>query len=195
MKSPHSKTSKKAKFVKHLPFEVAKTISEAKFIAEDLAEANRYNYRGVALLAGDANVGVGDSIYLDNLDQNMSGYWTVIAVKHIFGGGNQTYQLEVLVGADSIGDSDPNIGKNLGKRDFEAELSKQSLKPKGAKLNNYSIGVNNGKTDLGVKKTKSFKNIPGPNTKPLATKYSPNIYKNDVPDFSQVARQVTWTAK
>ena len=194
MKSPHSKTSKKAKFVKHLPFEVAKTISEAKFIAEDLAEANRYNYRGIALLQGDANVGVGDSIYLDNLDQNMSGYWVVIAVKHIFSGGNQSYQIEALVGADSIGDSDPSIGKNLGKRDFEAELSGQSLKPKGSKLNNYSIGVNNGKIDLGVKKTKSFKNTPSPNTKPLATKYSPNIYKNEVPDFSQVGRQVTWTA-
>ena len=39
--SPHSKTSQKAKFVKHLPFEVATTISEAKFIAQDLAEADR----------------------------------------------------------------------------------------------------------------------------------------------------------
>lgn len=193
--SPHSKTSQKAKFVKHLPFEVATTISDAKFIAQDLAEANRYNYRGVALLMGDANVKVGESIYLDNLDQNMSGYWTVIAVSHLFGGGTYTYQMEVLVGTDSLGGSDPAIGKNSGKRDFEAELSKQSLKPKGSKLNSYPIGVNNGKTDLGVKKTKSSKNIPGPNARPLATTYTPNIYKNEVPDFSQVARQVTWRAK
>jgi len=194
-KSPHSKPSQKAKFVKHLPFEVAKTVSEAKFIAEDLAEANRYNYRGIALLLGDANVNVGESIYLDNLDQDMSGYWTVIAVSHLFGGGNYTYQMEVLVGADSLGGADPTIGKKLGKRDFESELSKQSLKPKGSKLNNYSIGVNNGKIDLGLKKTKSAKNIPGTNARPLATSYKPNIYKNDTPDFSQVARQVTWRAK
>jgi hypothetical protein len=194
-KSPHSKPSQKAKFVKHLPFEVAKTVSEAKFIAEDLAEANRYNYRGVALLLGDANVNVGESIYLDNLDQDMSGYWTVIAVSHLFGGGNYTYQMEVLVGADSLGGADPSIGKKLGKRDFESELSKQSLKPKGSKLNNYAIGVNNGKVDLGLKKTKSAKNIPGTNAKALATSYKPNIYKNEVPDFSQVARQVTWRAK
>jgi hypothetical protein len=194
-KNPHSKTSQKAKFVKHLPFEVAKTVSEAKFIAEDLAEANRYNYRGVALLMGDANVNVGESIYLDNLDQNMSGYWTVIAISHLFGSGNYTYQMEVLVGADSLGNADPNIGKNPGKRDFEAELSNQSLKPKGSKLNNYAIGVNNGKIDVGLKKTKSAKNIPGPAARPLATSYTPNIYKNDTPDFSQVARQVTWRAK
>jgi hypothetical protein len=193
--SPHSKTSQNAKFVKHLPFEVAKTISEAKFIAQDLAEAERYAYRGVAILLGDANVNVGESIYLDNLDQNMAGYWNVISVSHSFGGGNNTYQMEVLVGTDSLGNPNPTIGKNLGKRDFEAELSKQSLKPKGSKLNNYPIGVNNGKTDLGVKKTKSSKNISGPNTRPLATTYTPNIYKNEVPDFSQVARQVTWKAK
>jgi len=193
--SPHSKTSQKAKFVKHLPFEVASTIAEAKFIAQDLAEANRYNYRGVALLMGDANVNVGESIYLDNLDQSMSGYWTVIAVSHMFGGGDYTYQMEVLVGTDSLGGADPNIGKNSGKRNFESELSKQSLKPKGSKLNNYPIGVNNGKTDLGVKKTKSAKTIPGTNARHLATTYTPNIYKNEVPDFSQVSRQVTWRAK
>jgi hypothetical protein len=193
--SPHSKTSQKAKFVKHLPFEVAGTISEAKFIAQDLAEANRYNYRATALLMGDPNVNVGESIYLDNLDQNMSGYWTVLAITHLFGGGSYTYQMEVLVGTDSLGDANSAIGKNPGKRDFEAELSNQSLKPKGSKLNNYPIGVNNGRTDLGVKNNKSTKNIPGPNARALATKYSPNIYKNDVPDFSQVARQVTWKAK
>ena len=194
-KNPHSKTSQKAKFVKHLPFEVAKTVSEAKFIAEDLAEANRYNYRAVVLLLGDANVAVGETIYLDNLDQNMSGYWNVISISHLFGGGNYTYQMEVLVGTDSLGGADSNAGKKPGKRDFEAELSNQSLRPKGSKLNNYAIGVNNGKIDVGLKKTKSAKNIAGPNARPLATSYTPNIYKNDKPDFSQVARQVTWRAK
>lgn len=193
--NPHSKTSQKAKFVKHLPFEVASTISEAKFIAEDLAEANRYNYRATALLLGNPNVSVGESIYLDNLDQNMSGYWTVLAVTHLFGGGSYTYQIEVEIGTDSLGQSNPNIGKTSGKRDFESELSNQSLKPKGSKLNNYPIGVNNGKTSLGVKNTRSTKNIPGTNARPLATTYSANIYKNEVPDFSQVARQVTWKAK
>jgi len=192
--SPHSKTSQKAKFVKHLPFEVATTISDAKFIAQDLAEANRYNYRGVAILMGDASVSVGESIYLDNLDQNMSGYWTVLEVTHLFGGGSYTYQMEVLVGTDSLGGADPSIGKKAGKRDFEAELSKQSLNPKGSKLNSYPIGVNNGKTNLGVKNTKSAKTIPSPNARPLATTYSPNIYKNEIPDFSQVTRQVTWKA-
>lgn len=195
MKNPHSKGIKKGKFVRHLPFEVAKTVSEAKFIAEDLAEAARYNYRATVTLAGDADVSVGETIYLDNLDQGMSGYWTVLSVQHLFGSGNVAYQIKALVGTDTIGDADASISKSLGKRDFEAELSNQSLKSKKAKLNNYTIGVNNGKTDLGVKPTKSSKNIPGPNAKPLATKYTPNIYKNEVPDFSRVSRQVTWTAQ
>lgn len=195
MKNPHSKGPKKAKFVRHLPFEVAKTVSEAKFIADDLAEAVRYNYRGVVTLNGDANVSVGETIYLDNLDQGMSGYWTVLSVKHLFGGGNNTYIIKAVVGTDVLGDTDASISKSIGKRDFEAELSNQSLKPKKPRLNNNTIGVNNGKADLGVKPTKSFKNTPGPNAKPLATKYTPNIYKNEVPDFSQATRQVTWTAR
>jgi hypothetical protein len=195
MSSPHSKQPKKAKFVKHLPFEVASSLSDAKFIAEDIAEGYRYNYRGTATLAGNANVKVGEVIYLDNLDQNMSGYWTVLSVSHIFGSGNMAYQIQVELGADKVGDSDPSAGKNLGKRDFEAELANQSLNTKGAKLNNYSIGVNNGKTDLGVKPTKSFKNVPSPNARPAPTKYTPNIYKGEVPDFSQVRREVSWSAK
>jgi hypothetical protein len=105
------------------------------------------------------------------------------------------YQVQVELGADKVGDSDPSAGKNLGKRDFEAELANQSLNTKGAKLNNYSIGVNNGKTDLGVKPTKSFKNVPSPNARPAASKYTPNIYKGEVPDFSQIRREVSWSAK
>jgi hypothetical protein len=195
MTSPHSKQPKKAKFVKHLPFEVATSLADAKYIAEDIAEGYRYNYRGTVTLAGDANVQVGEVIYLDNLDQGMSGYWTVLEVSHLFGSGNMAYQLEVSIGADKLGDADAAAGTNSGKRDFEAELANQSLTTKGAKLNNYSIGVNNGKTDLGVKATKSFKNVPAPNARPAATKYTPNIYRGEVPDFSQVRREVTWSAK
>lgn len=195
MTSPHSKPTPKAKFVKHLPFEVATTLSDAKYIAEDIAESYRYKYRASALLAGDANVKVGEVIYLDGLDQNMSGYWTVLEADHIFGSGNRAYQLSVRLGADKIGDSDPNAGTTTGKRDFEAELSNQSLTTKGSKLNNYSIGVNNGRTDLGVKKTPSSKNKPSPTKTPAATSYTPNIYKGEVPDFSNVRRQVTWSAK
>jgi hypothetical protein len=195
MTSPHSKPTPKAKFVKHLPFEVATTLSDAKYIAEDIAESHRYKYRASALLAGDANVKVGEIIYLDGLDQNMSGYWTVLEATHVFGSGNRAYQLDVKLGADKIGDSDANAGTTTGKRDFEAELSNQSLATKGSKLNNYSIGVNNGKTDLGVKKTPSSKNKPSPTKTPAATSYTPNIYKGEVPDFSNVRRQVTWSAK
>jgi hypothetical protein len=195
MTSPHSKPTSKAKFVKHLPFEVATSLSDAKYIAEDIAESYRYNYRASALLAGDANVKVGEVIYLDGLDQNMSGYWTVLEASHTFGWGNRAYQIEVKLGADKIGDSNVAAGTTSSKRDFESELSNQSLTTKGSKLNNYSIGVNKGKTDLGVKKTPSSKNKPSPTKTPAATSYTPNIYKGEVPDFSNVRRQVTWSAK
>jgi hypothetical protein len=194
MTSPHSNNSNKNKFVKHFPFEVAVSSAEAKLIADDMAENLKYLYRGRALLAGDANVKVGETIYLDNLEQGMSGYWVVLEVSHLFGSGNKNYQMEIILGSDKVGDSSPTAGKNSGKRDFSAELANQSLDAKQPRLTSYSVGVNGGKTDLGVKKAKTIKNVASPSKAPTATKYTPNIYKGEVPDSSQVKRKVTWTS-
>jgi hypothetical protein len=191
----HSSSTNKATFVRHLPFESATSLADAKYIATDRAETYRYKYRGVAVLAGDAGVKVGQLIYLDGLEQGMSGYWTVLRVDHLFGSGNASYQLEVLVGTDKLGDVSNNVGADTEVRDFAAELAEQSLDPAGSTLADYSFGVNAGAVESSVSYAPSSK-VVAPAYAPAApTAYEPNIYKDEVPNFASVKRTTTWAAK
>ena len=191
----HSSAVNKTAFLQHLPFESATSLSDAKYIASDRAEAFRYKYTATALLVGNAAVKPGTLIYLDNVEQGMSGYWTVLRVDHVFASGNQAYQLNVVLGADKLGDVNTSIGADTEIRDFAAELGEQSLDAGESNLNDYSFGVNAGKIESYASYEKSSK-VVNPNYKAAApTSYTPNIYKNDVPDFSAVKRTVTWSAK
>jgi hypothetical protein len=195
MAATHSSATNKATFLKHLPFESATNLSDAKYIATDRAEAHRYKYRAVAVLAGNAGVKVGHLIYLDKLSQGMSGYWTVLRVDHIFGSGNAAYQLEVLLGTDKLGDVSKTIGSNTEVRDFAAELAEQSLDAGPSMLNDYSFGINAGKIESSAVYAPSSK-VVKPAYSPVApTTYTPNIYKDEVPNVSSVKRTITWAAK
>lgn len=191
----HSSSTNKATFLKHLPFESATTLSDAKYIATDRAEAHRYKYRATAVLAGNADVKVGHLIYLDQLEQGMSGYWTVLQVTHVFGSGNMSYQLEVLLGTDKLGDVSKNIGTNTEVRDFAAELAEQSLDSAPSMLNDYSFGINAGKVESSAKYAPSSKVVPAAYLSPAPTSYSPNIYKDEVPNMAAIKRTTSWVAK
>jgi len=195
MTTTHSSSTNKATFVKHLPFESATSLSDAKYIATDRAETYRYKYRGVAVLAGDAGVKVGHLIYLDGLEQGMSGYWTVLRVDHLFGSGNAAYQLEVLLGTDKLGDVSNNIGQDTEVRDFAAELAEQSLDPADSNLTDYSFGINAGTVESSVSYAPSSKVVTPAYASPSPTSYTPNIYVDEVPNFSSVKRTTTWAAK
>jgi hypothetical protein len=195
MATTHSSTTNKATFLKHLPFESATTLSDAKYIATDRAETYRYKYRATAVLAGNAAVKVGQLIYLDKLSQGMSGYWTVLRVDHLFGSGNSAYQLEVLLGTDKLGDVSTTIGSNTEVRDFSSELAGQSLDSSSAMLNDYSFGVTSGSVESSAVYAPSSKVVPAAYMPAPATSYSPDIYKNDIPDFSSIKRTTTWVAK
>lgn len=195
MATTHSSSTNKATFIRHLPFESATSLADAKYIATDRAETYRYKYRGVAILAGDAGVKVGQLIYLDGLSQGMSGYWTVLRVDHVFGSGNASYQLEVLLGTDILGDVSDNVGADTEVRDFAAELAEQSLDAAPSTLTDYSFGINAGKVESSVAYAPSSK-VVAPAYAPAApTSYDPDIYKNEVPNFSSVKRTTTWAAK
>jgi hypothetical protein len=195
MTTTHSSSTNKATFIRHLPFESATSLADAKYIATDRAETYRYKYRGVAILAGDAGVKVGQLIYLDGLSQGMSGYWTVLRVDHVFGSGNASYQLEVLLGTDILGDVSDNVGADTEVRDFAAELAEQSLDAAPSTLTDYSFGINAGKVESSVAYAPSSK-VVAPAYAPAApTSYDPDIYKNEVPNFSSVKRTTTWAAK
>jgi hypothetical protein len=189
----HSSTTNKATFLKHLPFESATSLSDAKYIASDRAEALRYKYRAIARLTGNSGVKPGQLIYLDGLYQGMSGYWTVLRAEHLFGSGNATYQIEVLLGTDKLGEVSTSIGANTEVRDFSAELADQSLDSGASTLTDYSFGVNIGNIESAAVYAQSSKVAPVANAPAAETTYDPDIYKNDVPDFSAVKRTTTWT--
>ena len=191
----HSSSTNKATFLKHLPFESATTLADAKYIATDRAEAHRYKYRATAVIAGNSEVKVGQLIYLDNLQQGMSGYWTVLEATHVFGSGNAAYQLEVLLGTDKLGDVSSNVGQNTEVRDFAAELAEQSLDAAPSILNDYSFGVNAGKVESSAAYAPSSKVVKAAYAASPATSYTSNIYETEIPDFSSVKRTTTWAAK
>jgi len=191
----HSSSTNKATFLKHLPFESATTLADAKYIATDRAEAYRYKYRATAVIAGNSEVKVGQLVYLDNLQQGMSGYWTVLEATHVFGSGNAAYQLEVLLGTDKLGDVSSTVGQNTEVRDFAAELAEQSLDAAPSILNDYSFGVNAGKVESSAAYAPSSKVVKAAYAASPATSYTPNIYETEIPDFSSVKRTTTWAAK
>jgi hypothetical protein len=107
-------------FNHHTSFEVSKSLTDAKFIANDAAETYRYKYRAKATLLGDVNVEPYNAIYLAGLSGDMNGYWTVLSVTHLFGDKKIPYALEVELGSDQLGQDDP---AGQGFRDVEGELN------------------------------------------------------------------------
>jgi hypothetical protein len=192
--SSHVNLSNKAAFLKHLPFESATSLSDAKYIASDRSETHRYKYRAAAVLSGNNLVKVGQIIYLDKLEQGMSGYWTVLSAKHVFGTGNAKYQLEVVLGTDVVGDTSeefavPEI------RDFAAEFSEQSLDVTPSILEDYSFGVNNGRIESAATYPRSARTVSPNYAAPTPTTYEKDIYKNETPNFSKIKRTTKWAAK
>ena len=186
MATPHSNsagTAPKAKFVKYQSFESATTLAEAKFIAQDAGEHTRYIYRAKAHLAGNAAVRLGESIYLDNLPHNMSGYWVVTGIEHVFGTGNRAYQMYVELGADMLGDTRPSTALVTDVRDFAAEDSGQSLRPAGSTLNDYDLTITSGVSEEATPTAQSPQNVP-------------LLYaSDDIPNFNAIKRTTTWGAK
>jgi len=196
--NPHSNVTssanQKPKFKKFLPFETASTLTEAKHLANDVAETYRYAYRAQALLAGHADVKVGHVIYLDNLEHGMSGYWTVLSVTHLFGSGNASYQLQVTLGCDVLGDVDPEAKNRAEVRDFDAEFSGKSLFPSNSVLSDYSSNATIGVAEGPTLPKPTAKNVPSAYAPATSTEYTTDLYKDEVPDTSKINRMVTWRA-
>lgn len=198
MISPHTggaESTKRAKFKKHLPFESATTLSEAKYLASDEAESRKYKYRATARLQGNVHIKVGELIYLDGLAHSMSGYWSVIEANHLFNSGNAAYLMDVVLGADVLGDSTESPNLSSGVRDFSEEVSGQSMQPGSSTLLNYDLAINQGKEDTTLMPTPSFKNSPTSYAPAASTTYAADIYKDEIPDFSAVRRTTSWASR
>jgi hypothetical protein len=184
----------KALYDQHLTQEVVNNITEAKQIANDYAANKRYAHRAIVSTVGNANVRPYYPIYLDGLPNGLSGYWTVLSVRHTFGGSPARYMLELEVGTDVIGETDPNAAKAVVTRNVQAELVGQAvggvqepiLVSVDLSPNSSDFAQNYGTTDSTSTTVPSEVAIP--------ESISSNIYAVNPPNFSQIVRKTTWAA-
>ena len=131
-----------AVFKKHHPHEVIKDLVNSKHVAQSYNEANKYQHRAKVSIVGHATLRPYDPIYLDGLPNGMSGYWTVLSVEHVFGGRVANYILNLEVGTDFIGDSDPKAKDRSDTRDVQSDFANQSLTSASSKLVEYNLSPN-----------------------------------------------------
>jgi hypothetical protein len=182
-----------ASFQTHHVFEVASSFADAQHIANDYANANKYQHRAIVGIVGHAPLRPYDPIYLDGLSNGMSGYWTVLKVTHIFGGRPADYMQELLVGTDTLGDTDPDAYKNSAYRDVQSELAGQSLSNADTTLTEYTLSPNSSSltpSDGAVKLTQV--NIDSTVGVPALTGMSP--FADSPPDITQITNVIKWTA-
>jgi hypothetical protein len=179
-------------FEQHHVYEVATTLTDSKYIANDLSNSKRYAYRAKATLVGVASVRPYHPVYLNGLSNGMSGYWTVLAVKHIFGGMPMKYMMEVELGTDTLGDTDPLAGTRSEVRDVQAEISGQSLNIADTVLQDIPLTIN---------ATQLFE-IAGIPTSSIVDPYnatpsntSLGIYAETFPVPKTVSNTTKWTAR
>lgn len=183
----------KAQYTRHHTFEVAKSNTEAKYIANDLANAKRYAYRAKVVVLGNASVRPYDPIYLDSLPNGLSGYWTVLSVKHMFNHIDLQYKMELEVGTDKIGDTSPDAYKATQTRNVEAELAGQSLEPAESMLLEVSGSVNASSLmpDYGNVTPTS---IVTPDQAAVPVTISDDPYQYDSPNYGKDITSSTWVA-
>jgi hypothetical protein len=190
--SSFSKASPKPTYKKHYPFEVAASTNDAKLIAEAQNKNHKYQYMAEVTVVGDATIRPYDPVYLDNLPNGLSGYWTVISVVHRFGGKPGYYMLDLVVGTDKVGETSTLAPKAVAYRDVEGELNDQSITIGGSSLEEFSLSPNESDLPEPVSNLTEPKVTPRANTFPNPTN---NPYSLGSPNFSQVKRTVTWKAK
>lgn len=182
------------RFKRHYVHEVATSLTDSKYIANDLANMKRYAYRAKVTTIGNASLRPYDPIYLDGLPNGLSGYWTVLAVTHVFGGKDSEYKMVIEVGTDKIGDVNPDAYKNAELRDVEGELSGQAIVPGDSVLIDVPVSVNS--TPLvqtyGVS-TPTVAVTPNATAVPASISTNPYTYAAPVPKVKSSV--IKWAAK
>lgn len=194
-------TSPKAKFVRHNVAEVVNTITEARQVANDISGDHKYIHRALVKVVGSPNIRPYDPIYLDGLPNGMSGYWTVLTVQHVFGSHDLLYYLNLEVGTDVLGDTNPNAAKTSSIRNIVAEMNNQSVVPGGTTLINTSLAVNGNTSPispalLAIATTAGVSGVAGTNHSNGSSLVpaTANPFLLSTPNFSAVTRTVSWSS-
>ena len=180
-------------FKKHHPHEVIKDLTSSKHIAQSFNEANKYQHRAKISIVGHATLRPYDPIYLDGLPNGMSGYWTVLSVEHVFGGRVANYIMNLEVGTDIIGDTDPKAKSRSDTRDVQSDFAGQSLTYSSSKLTEYnlspnasSVNPNNGVAVKTAIQNKSQTAVP--------TVAGSTAFKNAAPNINGIKKTAQWSA-
>lgn len=181
----------KAKWKSYNVFEVADSFADSRLIAESISDARRFAYRAKATVVGDCRVKPYEPIYIDGVANGMSGYWTVLSVKHVFGSEIAKYMMELELGTDVLGEVNEEAYKQKQTRDVSGELANQAIKPAESRLVEYSLPVNS--TSL-TTQTIASPNISAPYNALTPDSSSPDLYQTSTPDFSNIPRSVSWVA-
>jgi hypothetical protein len=188
-----SVSATKAVFKTHHVYEVASGLAEAKSIADGFSNVHRWQHRAHVTIVASPNIRPYDPIYLDGLPNGLSGYWTVLSVKHQFGGRPARYLVELEVGTDIIGDTSLTASNKSDTRDVQSDLAGQSLVASEAKLTSYSLSVNGSSLspNNGIVTPTGLSTAPGI-TGLVIDGVTP--YKTSAPNLSGVKRTVQWTS-
>jgi hypothetical protein len=183
------------KFKKHHTREVVTSLAESKQITNDYSDAKRWIHRARVSVVGNVSVKLYQPIYLDGLPNGMSGYWTVLSIRHTFGGIPAKYLLELEVGTDVIGEIDPNAKKSNSLRDVQAEISGQSVtSDPEPQLLDLSLSPNSSNIgeDYGLTSPTA---VNQPEAVGVPETLSNNIYFSKAPNFKIIKRTTTWKSK
>ena len=192
MTASFSKKNTKAAFKKHYPYEVVSNVNDSKLLANALSNTSRYQYTMEVTVIGNSDIRPYDPIYLDNLPNDLSGYWTVLSVTHNFNDSRAYYILDLVVGAETLGDVNPNAGKVVQYRDVESELSGQSLTVAESQLTEISLSPNSSELQ-----DVDYDGV-GPNVTQPSNSFSSivtNPYLIKPPSLKGVKNTVSWSAK
>jgi hypothetical protein len=182
----------KAKFKRHQVHEVIDNLSDARHIGRDYALATRYTHRMLVTIAASPNIRPYDPIYLDGLLNGLSGYWTVLEVQHLFNSPQANYTMKLLVGADVLGDVNPNAGEASQLRNLNDSLINQNITESASTLLDTSFS-----TPVDAANTSSLSLITSDVVAPvgmfmISSTPTTELVSTPTPDFSIVKRPVSW---
>ena len=185
-----SKKNAKIGYKKHYPYEVVSNVNDSKLLADSLSQTHKYQYLMEIHTVGDASIRPYDPVYFDGLPNGLSGYWTVLSVKHRFGGSHGYYMLEMIVGTNTLGEVNSEAAKAVAVRDIEGELGNQSLTVADSILQQIPLSPN--ETDFPEPRP-----LPGPAVSASDLDFPNNTddpYAISPPSFSNVKNSVSWVA-
>lgn len=180
-------------FKTHYPHEVIKDLTNSKQIAQAFSDTKKYQHRAKVTIVGHATLRPYDPIYLDGLPNGMSGYWTVLSVEHVFGGRVAKYLMNIEVGTDVIGETDPQAKTRADTRDVQSDFANQSLTVSSAKLSEYSLSPNASTVNptYGVTPKTAVQNTSKVAVPKIA---GATAFKDQAPNIAGIKKTVQWMA-